>query len=305
MSASEREWMSSPQEDVKPAWSVTKWLIVLNVGIFILGMVWHIRVPGMTEEVESVPMLYGWYSYAAVFQGHEYWRLITYQFLHANMGHLLFNMIALYFFGNLVEQVMGRGRYLLFYLLCGIGGALFSTFLGSMGLFHYEAYINIPNAWQMIPMVGASGSIYGILVAGAFIFPKIKVQLLFPPVVLTMRTLAIGLLCLATVIIYFNWNNAGGEAGHLGGMVMGFLLILFPFFRAKHARRQHREYTREMQNAVEQETNRILEKISNEGMDSLTPREREFIQRISQSGRQSPERAGFFPDSLTKDTFRY
>lgn len=283
MSASEREWMSSRQDNAKPAWSVTKWLIVLNVGIFILGMVWHTDMAG--DRPESVPMLYGWYSYDTVFHWHQYWRLVTYQFLHANMGHLLFNMIALYFFGNLVEQVMGRGRYLLFYLLCGIGGALFSSFLGSMGLFNYEVYFNTPNAWQMIPMVGASGSIYGILVAGAFIFPKIKVQLLFPPVVLTMRTLAIALLCLAAVVIYFNWNNAGGEAGHLGGMVMGFLLILFPFFRARHARIQHREYTREMQNAVGEETNRILEKISNEGMDSLTPQEREFIQRVSQSGR--------------------
>lgn len=252
-------------------WSVTKWLIVLNVLIFIAGLFWVNNDYG--REL-SIPFLYGYYSVEAVQDWGQHWRLITYQFIHANVGHLAFNMIALYFFGNMMERVMGKGRYLLFYLLCGVSGALFSSLLASFGLFDTGESLSL---WRQIPMVGASGSIYGILMAGAFVFPKIKVQLLFPPVVLTMRTLALALLGLGIAYIAFKWDNAGGEAGHIGGMLMGGVLILMPFFRGVHAKRRHETASREV--------DRILEKISSQGMNSLTEEERLFIEKVSRQGR--------------------
>lgn len=285
MSASERDWMSRdfdrPQEDhARQPWSITKCLIFINVAIFVLGMVWTMKVPPGTfglfvrDEV-GMPFLYGFYSEFACWRLEEYWRLLTYQFLHADMGHLVFNMIALYFFGGLTEKIMGKKRYLLFYLLCGISGALFSTLLASLGA--YDGGISL-DGYRLIPMVGASGSIYGLLVAAAFVFPKVKVQLLFPPIVLTMRTLALGLLGLGIALIIYGWENAGGEAGHIGGMLMGGMLILMPFFRGGSAKRRHESLSREV--------DRILEKISEQGMHSLTPEEREFMEKISRESRR-------------------
>ncbi len=228
MSASERDWMSRRDEGMaKAPWSVTKWLIVLNVAVFALGFFWTVKYPGYRFSV-SGPEYYGAYSVSAVWEQGQYWRLITYQFVHANVGHLVFNMVALSIFGNLVERVMGRSRYLLFYLLCGIAGALFSSLLASFGLFDRDGMLF---AWNDVPMVGASGAIYGMLTASAVMFPRERVMLLFPPVELSLRTLALCLLGFGVVVILFGWENAGGEAGHLGGMIMGFLLLLIPFFR--------------------------------------------------------------------------
>lgn len=272
----------SRKEGMKLSWPITKYLIVFNIAIFALGMVWTTPIAPLTFGLPysgevSIPFLYGFYSEFSCWKLGEFWRLLTYQFLHADLGHLAFNMLALYFFGGLVEKIMGKSRYLLFYLICGISGALFSSLLGYMGL--YEGGLAI-EGYRLIPMVGASASIYGILVAGAFVFPKIKVQLLFPPVTLTMRTLALGLIGLSIVIIAFDLHNAGGEAGHMGGMIMGGLLILLPYFRGVHARRNHL--------AITEELDRILDKISVEGMHSLTDKEREFMEKISKSGKGSP-----------------
>lgn len=82
-------------------------------------------------------------------------------------------------------------------------------------------------------MVGASGSIYGIMAACAVLFPHARVQLLFPPVNLSVRQFALAVLGVAAAVIIFQWNNAGGEAGHLGGMFAGFILTLLILWKEK------------------------------------------------------------------------
>ena len=278
MSTSERDWMSRRNEgQMSPPWSVTKWLIVINSAIFLLGLFW--RIPVASGENISAPMYYGAYTVHAVWGEGQFWRLITYQFIHANMGHLLFNMIALYFFGSLMEDIIGRRRYLLFYLLCGIAGALFSSLLASFGLFEKGELFT---GWSLIPMVGASGSIYGILAAGAVIFPTTRVRLLLPPVEMSLRTLVLFLLGLALLFIIFNWENAGGEAGHLGGMIMGFLLIQLPFFRRQLTARHPASPAPSDRETV----NRLLDKVSREGLHSLTDRERAFLLSASERLKQ-------------------
>lgn len=281
MSASERDWMNNSQPNgpggnapFYTRWSITKWLIVLNVALFALGMFWVVPSPFRGEVSIPGPMLYGYYSVHAVWEDGQFWRLITYQFIHASVGHLLFNMIALYYFGSMMERIIGRSRYLLFYLMCGIAGALFSSLLASFGLFEKGEMFAM---WGHIPMVGASGSIYGILAAGAVVFPATRVQLIFPPIELSMRTFAIALLVLATAFILFGWTNAGGEAGHMGGMIMGFLLIQLPFFRRKTPGRIL------LTPAPDKEkVNRLLDKVSREGLHSLTDSEREYLLKISE-----------------------
>lgn len=207
------------------AWSITRWLITLNILIFVIGLISPVEIAPNTNI--ALPQLYGSYSVASVTDAGQWWRLITYQFVHANLGHLVFNMFALWVFGTMMEKIIGSKKFILFYLLCGIAGALFSSALASFGLFDHSGFLA---SWRQVSMVGASGAIYGILAAAATIFPHQRIQLLFPPIELSMRNFALGLLILGITFIVFNWENAGGEAGHIGGMVMGFILIQLPWF---------------------------------------------------------------------------
>ncbi len=227
--------------------SVTNSLIIINVVVFVLGLlvrqpaVLGLPVPG-APATESFAMVLGCYSWFTCFREGELWRLISYQFVHANVGHILFNMWALYFFGPAVEELMGGKRYLAFYLVCGVAGALFSSLLAGMGLYsafadtprlvaevnHLAAFVGYEgqvSPWQMVPLVGASAAIYGVMVATAFMYPHVQISLLFPPVTMKLRTFALAIIGIASATILFNWNNAGGEAGHLGGIIMGALIM--------------------------------------------------------------------------------
>lgn len=242
--------------------SVTHALIGLCVAVFVIGLflqapaIFSVPIPADYNHTVGapnapLPEIYGSFSYfSAVMQG-EWWRFLTYQFVHANLGHLVFNMWALYFFGPAVERVFGAKKFLLFYLLCGISGAVFSTALAQYDIYStlasapaaaplcnmlaqlsgYEAPVS---PWMMVPLVGASASIYGVLIATAFLYPDVCVQLLFPPVVLKLRTFALGVIAFAVFIVFFNLSNAGGEAGHLGGIIMGTLIMLI--YRLTHPR---------------------------------------------------------------------
>ncbi len=228
--------------------SVTHSLIIINVVVFILGLVvtqpalLGLPMPGVGVD-ESFAMVLGAYSWFTCFLQGEFWRLITYQFVHAHLGHIFFNMWALFFFGPAVEYAMGGRRFLLFYLACGVAGALFSSLLAWAGIYSslpnvpqvvYEVnwivqsvgYEGVVQPWQMLPMVGASAAIYGVMVATAFMYPHRQISLLFPPVTMKLRTFALVIIGLASFVILFNLDNAGGEAGHLGGIIMGALIMM-------------------------------------------------------------------------------
>ena len=196
--------------------TVTKALIIICVVVHLVGMFRQVPV----APNYSVPIFVelGAFSWFKCMEEMELWRIISYQFVHADVMHLVFNMWALFFFGPAIEHIMGPRRFLAFYLTCGVAGALFSALLGCTIL--YTPY------WAFIPMVGASAAIYGVMIATAFLYPHARISLLFPPVTLTMRAFALIIIGIATAVILFNGNNAGGEAGHLGGIIMG-LIIMF------------------------------------------------------------------------------
>lgn len=230
-----------------PRLSATNSLILLNVVVFMAGLIaqqnaiFAIPVPdgGFPTSIFEVVASYSWFS--CVMQG-ETWRLLTYQFVHASLGHLAFNMFALYFFGSLVEAFFGSRRFLAYYFICGFAGALFSSLLSGFHIFssipdspqlmavmNYAlssaGYHGTVEVWQIIPLVGASASIYGVMVAAAFLFPHAMVSLIFPPITLSLRTLAIVVIAIAVLTVLFSGDNAGGEAGHLGGIVMGGIIM--------------------------------------------------------------------------------
>jgi membrane associated rhomboid family serine protease len=206
--------------------SVTTWLIVINVAVWVAE--WALLRSGRGYAVLVGPrqlLVFSpidWWCHfsasTAIAKG-QVWRFVTFQFVHAGFTHLLFNMLALYMFGQLVESTLGRRRYLAFYLVCGVGGALAYLGLWVAGLLVYAPWV---------PLVGASAGIFGVLLAAAHIAPDARVMLLFPPIPLRLRTLAYGLLVVAAVTVITGGRNAGGEAAHLGGAIVGVLLMRVP-----------------------------------------------------------------------------
>lgn len=204
-----------------PAWSVTTWLIVINVAVYVLNAM--IEGPGrLGPLVGRIGVLYEWGHFSAetAIQGLQLWRFITFQFLHADLGHLFFNMLSLYFFGGMIESFLGKGRFIAFYLLCGMAGA-------GLYLILWKLRVLIGYSWT--PMVGASAGIFGILIGAARIAPHARVMLMFPPIPMSLRTLAWVLIGIALVTIATRGNNAGGEAAHVGGAALGYLLIENPW----------------------------------------------------------------------------
>ena len=264
---------------------VVKWLLIINLGVFAVALLLDFR----EASVE-----FGKFTIREGIRGVQVWRLITFQFLHGDFGHLLFNSIAIYFFGAFVEQQLRSRAFLVFYLLCGVAGAL-----------GYAALVSVSDAYRDVGVVGASGGIFGILVVAAMIAPDMRVQLLFPPVTLTMRLMAILMLGWGLLVVVTGGQNAGGEAGHLGGALAGFLLWKVPAFRGLLAHlgrsggrgpgkrpafriritKSDKRYEKKLRpksrvsDAGAGEVDRILDKINEQGLQSLTGEEREPLAR--------------------------
>ncbi|WAC19711.1 rhomboid family intramembrane serine protease [Luteolibacter sp. SL250] len=265
---------------------MTKWLLIINIVVFLADVlsVKYFPVRVLTEEgMEIVPYFtfHGTFSVGSGFSEGHLWKLITFQFLHGSVGHILFNSIALYFFGPIMERWWGTWKFLAFYLISGIGGALLYSLLGWMGIIHLGPGI-----------IGASAGIFGILIGTAVIAPNARIALLFPPIELAMRTFALAILGIAVFSIAVPiFGNEGGDAGHLGGAIFGFILIKFPRLlgwigrrnpdvdiirpRAFQQRGEPKLRPRSQVNLRgDTEIDRILDKVSSEGFASLTDEER-------------------------------
>ena len=212
------------------AWSVTTWLLIANIGIFFLAGTLH-RLNTPIVDPDQVDDVRQWLSHVAdswmgplerwgyfsinkaIFAG-QLWRFISFQFLHSSITHLLGNMLGLFFFGPIVEAHFGSRRYLAFYLLCGFAGALSYIIL---------SYTHILYLSPATPLVGASAGVFGLLVAAAMIAPHVQVFYYFFPI--TIGMLAIGGILIAAYTVFALGPNAGGEAAHLGGAALGFLIM--------------------------------------------------------------------------------
>jgi membrane associated rhomboid family serine protease len=205
--------------------SVTSLLIVLNVLCFVGdSLTTHdlAFANGMHARIAQPFYEIGAFTIETAIFHLQLWRFITFQFLHANYVHLAFNMMALFFFGPLVESYLGSLPYLAFYLLCGIAGPMSYVLLY---LFHMVCYgPHLAAAERYSGLIGASAGVFGILIAAAQVLPDATVLVygVFPA---RLRTVAWVLLGIAIYTVFTNGRNAGGEAAHLGGAALGYLLI--------------------------------------------------------------------------------
>tara|TARA_B100000886_G_scaffold226129_1_gene157553 strand:- start:273 stop:1010 length:738 start_codon:yes stop_codon:yes gene_type:complete len=190
----------------------------------------------------------------------QFWQPLTHMFMHGDLGHIFFNMFALYMFGIPIEQMWGRNKFIFFYLSTGFGAAALQ-----LGLYYFqvseitellisegqtgnqiatffetrdisyslieqvgrEKLISVLSAFNSV-MVGASGALYGILVAFAFLFPNARLMLLFPPIPIKAKVL-VPLLILGDLFFGFTSYSIGPIAhfAHLGGAMTGLIMMWY------------------------------------------------------------------------------
>ncbi len=256
------------------------------------------------ERYAPMPVIqaYGHFSTGKAIADFQVWRFLTFQFLHYNWVHLLFNMLGLWFVGGMVEQHLGAKRYAAFYLVCGIFGALMYLLLNLVGyivgtvLAHGD--VKIPGLLFndiYTPLIGASAGVFGVLIAAARLEPDelIYVYMLVP---LRLRWAVLGLFSLTLFNLFFGTQNTGGEAAHVGGALAGFYFakrpyLLRDFFSIIGDSRPHRPgpapvgavSTNDAEIAnLEPEVERILRKGDEEGIQSLTDREKGVLRRFNE-----------------------
>ncbi|MCE1198383.1 MAG: rhomboid family intramembrane serine protease [Marinilabiliales bacterium] len=256
---------------------VVKNLIMINV--VMLVATWALKSRGI--DLNAILGLY--FPGSPNFRS---WQLFTHMFMHANIGHLFFNMFALYMFGKVLEMVWGPKRFLIYFLVTGLGAATLHLFVNYLEISHVaktvDAFVNTPspellnafvkanlgssaapwvhdfiNKWSEapanpayiqqgtelvqrifeeminIPTVGASGAVFGILLAFGMLFPNTELMLLFPPVPIKAKYFVAGYGLIELYLGFTQTNSGVAHFAHLGGMLFGYFLIRYWNIRSK------------------------------------------------------------------------
>lgn len=271
-------------------------LIVLNVIVFVCC-----RLGSSGESLENILVLHPYYI-----RHFQIWRLFTYMFVHGDFFHILCNMWGVYMFGRPVERLLGTRRFLILYFVSGLIGALawlalnfnnpFVAFVSTHGGIGRVASENLAEVMRLAPdtkllavsgsVVGASGALFGILVAAAMAFPNVLVSLIFPPVTMKLRTMVI-IYMVIEIVQSFNAGSNIAHLAHLGGALGGFLFMrrlrqipgMSIWSRiARLFRRENKNEGRFVNLEIDRdEVLRIVEKMSKYGYDSLTPQEKRIL----------------------------
>jgi rhomboid family protein len=198
-----------------PPPSGIKLLLISMFSVFAIEYVVALKYGQLGTE--QLFLWFGLVPYAVV-RGLRIWQPFTYLFLHADLMHIIVNMFVLWMFGSILEPVWGARRFLNYFFICGIGAGLINVASGFL-----------PMMWgrtpSIIPTVGASGAIYGILIACAISFPDRKVWLIPLPITLSMRWYVA---IMAGIELYSEVRSGGDNVSHishLGGMLVGYLYL--------------------------------------------------------------------------------
>jgi len=188
----------------------------------------------------------------AVTQGLHIWQPFTYIFLHGGIWHLLINMLMLWMFGRDLEQIWGKRRFYQYFFLCGIGAGLINVIVKTIPIFWGSAP-------SVTPTIGASGAIFGILIANAILFPDRQIWLIPFPITIAMRPYV----AVMGAIEFFSTLGSGGDnvahVCHLGGMLVGYVYLRrgsflyrarnrYTDWKLKRTRRKFEVYMRDHKN---------------------------------------------------------
>ena len=189
--------------------TAVKWIVILTVGIWLFGQI-------ALENYAGVPFNRFFALYPAkVLYDFAVWQPLTYIFLHTfQVSHIFFNMLALWMFGRVLENLWGGKKFLIFYMICGLGAAAVH-----LAVQYYTGGISLA--------VGASGAVYGLLVAFAFLFPNTPLYLMFIPIPIKAKWAITGILILDLVFGFSSANTGVAHAAHIGGAITGFLLVWY------------------------------------------------------------------------------
>lgn len=209
---------------------VVKHLLILNIlmylGTLLLGDPSNGTSMDLINERMTDFSQWGRYRLAMFFPTSEYFRpyqVVTHMFMHADVGHLFFNMFAVFMFGPPLEATWGPKRFLFYYLFAGFGSVLLHTLVRGIEIYWFGESIFAAN----VPSLGASGAVFGLLVGYGMLFPENRIMLLFPPIPLKAKYFV---LIYAGVELFMglgNLNTGVAHYAHLGGALFGFLLILY------------------------------------------------------------------------------
>ncbi len=267
--------------------SIVTTLITVNVVIFLLG--WLSRPLGVWFFEQGA--LQGW----AVLHG-DIWRLITAQYLHIGTMHVLFNMIGLHFLGRPLERGWSPRKFFTIYTLCGISGNLFFVFLAWRGVIDIRT-----------PAVGASGCVLGLLGIVAVRFPSAMLYFFPIPFPVRIRTAAMIFAGIAFLSVVGRGHNFGGEACHLAGLGFGVWWALkgeawwarkqwrMPKIRMRQNRPAGRSrFSEKIARRDEDEAtiDRILKKVYEGGIHSLSEAERRALQEATDRQKERERQAG-------------
>lgn len=239
--------------------SAVAWLILANVVIFVL------------QQVFGNEMLY-YFSLIPSFVTKKFfvWQFFTHMFMHGNLLHLFFNMFSLFLFGTALEQMWGPKRFLSYYIVSGLGG----------GLLHYLININ-----SVIPSIGASGAVYGVLLAYGLTFPETILYLnFFIPVKAKYAVIIFGVM----ELFFGLTNTRSGIAhfAHLGGLITGYLYLRFEYkiFRGLSKVKETKVYKSFEDMDFQRKKERLdslLDKISRAGYNGLSEDEKYELDDLS------------------------
>jgi membrane associated rhomboid family serine protease len=186
---------------------VTRVLLVANIAVYLLQM-----LSGDTLIIHFALWPLGASPYGDVV-GFQPWQLVTYGFLHGSLTHLAFNMFALWMFGGAIERLFGARPFALYYFVSVIGAAV--TQLAVIHFFTGGFY----------PTLGASGGIFGLLLAYGMMYPHARILLLFPPIPMPAWLFVIGYGAVELVLGITGTKAGVAHFAHLGGMAFGFVMI--------------------------------------------------------------------------------
>ncbi len=205
---------------------VVKNLIIINALVF---MAQSLLPNGLGDWITDNLALYYWGS-----DHFRVWQLVTHMFLHGGVSHLFFNMFSLWMFGRTLEYDLGSKRFLTFYMITGIGAALFYLLTNWIEIMHLQASLaDAPGAglalMRMIntPTVGASGAIYGVLLGFGMMHPNVRIMLLFPPIPMRAKFFVIIFMVIEVLLGLSGPGDGVAHFAHVGGMLWAFLLLRY------------------------------------------------------------------------------